>query len=232
MKAVNAIFCGLLFFFFSSFASPNEACSYASSNLNYIKTLAKKAIADDDLNKSKYYTYKAIKVIQTSTSQFEDCGCKNAESSIKESASYLKSASKATSVSGSRLLLNKAITHISSSIKLLEKHNAHTLVPVSSAIFKIEDTSKVVEKQISEEEANKQKLYEKIDIALISYTTSINKVIESVNCSEAHDFAENIYLNCEQELLNPDLSEGKKYYNLRTKEITKEAIATLGDCGD
>jgi hypothetical protein len=51
-----------------------------------------------------------------------------------------------------------------------------------------------------------------------------------VDCKEAKAFTQNVYRICEQQLMKPNLSEGKKYYNLKTKEIAANALKKLGNC--
>ena len=62
------------------------------------------------------------------------------------------------------------------------------------------------------------------------YRESLDKIVNSVDCKEARAFAEKIYTHCEQQLLKPNLTEGKKYYNLKTKDITLEALNKLKQC--
>jgi hypothetical protein len=73
-------------------------------------------------------------------------------------------------------------------------------------------------------------LRKQIDESLKSYKTSLDEVVRSVECRDAYTFAHRIYRHCEQELLKPDLTEAKKYYNLRTKQITSEALDKLKKC--
>ena len=78
--------------------------------------------------------------------------------------------------------------------------------------------------------SNKKDLFETIDTSLEKYRISLDKVVQSVNCKDATAFASRIYAECEAQLLKPNISEGSKYYNLRTKEITAEALTKIGDC--
>jgi len=91
MKTLHIMLYSIAIVLLSSFA-PGEACNYASSNLNYSKARTEEALAKDDLNMARFYTYKAIKGIQTSTNRFEDCGCRDADVNIEESLINLKAA--------------------------------------------------------------------------------------------------------------------------------------------
>lgn len=211
---------------FSSFSS-SEACSYAGANLIYVKAQTEEAIATSDINKSKFYTYKAIKVIQTSTGRFDACGCADAEVNIEESLINLKAATKATSINGTRILLQEALEQIEDAIDNLDQHELHA-AEFSTEEFELSTETKNMLSSKFNEEAE---LHRQIDASLENYTQSINKVVESVDCSQAYAYAKAVYERCEKTLLTANLSEGKKYYNLRTKEITEEALSRLGECG-
>lgn len=210
---------------FSSFAS-SKACSYAGANLHYVQARTTEALETSDINISRFYTYKAIKVIQTSTSRFNDCGCANADINIDESLLNLRAATKSTSIAGTKILLQEALYQISDALEDLEEHETHDTGFSSKEFEVIIDSKNTMFSKIIEED----ELHAQIEISLESYKQSINEVIATVDCEKAHAYAKAVYDRCEKRLLLPNLSEGKKYYNLRTKEITAEAISRLGDC--
>ena len=227
MKTHYFLLCIIAFCFLSSFA-PSEACSYAGSNMSYVQTQTKKALADNNLNKSRFFTYQAIKVIQTSVNKFDDCGCKDAEVSISESLINLKAATRAKSLNGSRILLNEALKHTIDALDALSQHELHDNA-FSSKEFAL-NTSIVEEETLTEKNFEQIKLHQRIDTSLLKYKESLAIVVDSISCTDATAFANKIFEQCEQELFKNNLSEAKKYYNLRTKEITAEALLRLGDC--
>lgn len=228
MKTLHIMLSIIAILLLSSFA-PSEACNYAGSNMNYVKERTEEALNMDDINEARFYTYKAIKVLQTSTNRFDDCGCKDAEVSIAESLINLKAATKSTSLGGTRILLNEALQQIGDALDAFEQHEMHDTA-FSSKDFAM-NTEVMDADTLPRIEPKESELYRQIDISLVNYSKSINEVMDSVSCLEARAFANNIYENCEQQLLKSNLSEGKKYYNLRTKEITEKALSRLGDCG-
>lgn len=229
MKILYTMLYGMAILLLSSYA-PSEACGYAGSNMNYVKARTEEALATQDINKSRFYIYKAIKVIQTSTSRFEDCGCEDAEINIEESLINLKAATRSTSLNGTRILLQEALEQIEDALDALEQHKMHD-TSFSSKDFAMNVTEDTRSKSTKpKEKLLKTELYERIDLSLANYQKSVDRVVNSVNCVEARAFVNNIYIHCEQQLLRSDLSEGKKYYNLKTKEITAEALARIGDC--
>lgn len=217
----------VLLVLFSSFTVDN-ACDYAGSNINYVKSQTEKALAVDDINQARFYTYKAVNSIEKSKKQLKDCGCNYAEESITDGLSNLIHATKATSLNGARILLNRALEHIIGAIESIEEHELHNSKYGSDLLAMntiVSDAEKVTMKKPTEKE-----LERKIDASLEKYRESLEKIVNSVDCTSARAFAENIYEHCEQQLLLPNLTEGKKYYNYRTKEITAEALARLQGC--
>ncbi|MGB7393968.1 MAG: hypothetical protein WA913_06215 [Pricia sp.] len=225
----------LFFALFSSFGA-TQACEYAGSNIAYVKTETEKAMAMNELQQMRFHIYKALGAIAKSDKQLKECGCEDASELIFEVHETLKNATKTTSTAGTRILLEKALLHAEEGLEALHNHANHGStfgtdeLQVNTATDLDPDSAKETRKKTvlpPDEELLKQK----IDSSLTRYSASLDKVVRTVDCKEARAFATRIYENCEQQLLRPELSEGKKYYNLRTKEITAKALERLQDCG-
>ena len=227
MKYHYSIHIVVLVFLFSSF-KVDKACEYAGSNINYVKTQTEKAIAVDDINQARYFAYKALNAIEKSKNQLMECGCEYATDNITEGFSNLKLATKATSLNSTRILLKRALENTLGGLESLAEHELHdskygsNLLAMNTVVAKKE--------KMAMKKPGKKEFERKIDISLEKYQESLNKIVNSVECNEARAFAENIYLHCEQQLLLPNLTEGKKYYNLKTKDITAAALEKLNDC--
>jgi len=227
MKYYYAIHIVVLVFLFSSFKI-DKACEYAGSNINFVKTQTEKAIAVDDINQARYFAYKALNAVEKSKNHLNECGCEYAAESIAEGLSNLKLAIKATSLNSTRILLNKALENTLGGLESLEEHELHDskygsdLLAMNTIVAKKEKSSM--------KKLEKKEFERKIDMSLEKYRESLNKIVISVDCKEARAFAENIYSHCEQQLLLPNLTEGKKYYNLKTKDITAAALQKLNYC--
>ena len=228
MKILYLLLCSVALCLFSSFAT-SKACSYATSNMSYVQTQTEKALADNDLNKAKFFTYKAIKSIQASADKFDNCGCDDAEVSISESLTHLKAATHATSLNGSRILLQEALQNIIDVIDALSQHEMHDNA-LSSKEFTMNTTIDTEHKKIASN-VDEIELHKRIDTSLLKYKVSLNTAVDSLNCTDAKAFADRIFQHCEQQLLKTNISEAKKYYNLKTKEITAEALIRMSDCG-
>ncbi len=213
---------------FSSFR-PSTSCAYVGSNMGFVKDQTKKAIAKEDINQARFYTYKALKAIENSKKQLDNCGCISATKEIEESLENLIMAAKANTLDSTRMLLNKALQNTKGSLEELKKHSQHE-GEYDNDILSMNIIRDEKESDNLSGSLDPRSFQERIDLSLKKYQESINNVIETVDCKKARAFAQRIYDNCEQELLKGDLSEEKKYYNLKTKEITKNALKQLKDC--
>lgn len=222
---VLAVFSISLFFSFKT----TEACAYAESNMSYVLSQTKKALEQDNINRTRHFTYRAINTLEKSKNQFKDCGCNYATVIISENIENLIMATKTYSLKGAKILLKKSLENTLESIEVLEEHDSHTNSRYATNMLVMNSKSIEKEKPISNKPIE-QNLYTLVDKSLIKYQNSLDKIVNTVNCKEARAFASRIYLHCEQELLKPNLTEGKKYYNLRTKEITSKALEAIGDC--
>ncbi|CAM4355001.1 hypothetical protein [Zobellia nedashkovskayae] len=218
----------LFIFTFSSSYGASQDCDYATSNIGYVKNQTKKALSMKDLQMTRFYTFKALTALEKSKNNIAECGCEEASDSALENIEYLKNATKATSLAGARILLNKALLYSAESLEAIANHDEHGSIYGSDNLIMNVTSSKKEETMAF---LDNTKIRQRIDTSLLKYKTSLDKVINTVDCAEARAFAQNIYENCEQELLKPHLSESKKYYNLKTKEITEKALDRLGNCG-
>jgi len=217
---------GLLFaivFTLSSF-NTNNACKNIGSNIGFIRTQTKKAIEANDINITKYYAYKALNAIEKSKKEFKNCGCHTAELSLNRGLENLKSATKETSISNAKVLLKEALKNTLGSLIALKEYNTSTLFPSNVLVV---NTIHVKKKYVIN---STKSLHEKIDKTLINFEHSLNNVINTLECKKAYEYTNTVFVNCEKKLLNGNLTEGKKYYNLRTKEITSNALKKLNNC--
>ena len=222
MKKIYFAVIATVFFLFSSF-KPSVACEYAGSNINYVRKLTEKAITVNDINKARFFAYKALNAIEKSKKQLNQCGCDYAEKNIEEGLSNLKRALKATTLNGAKILLNRALENTLRGLEALNKHELHDSKFTSDMLAM--NTGEIALKRF-----DIKSLHERIDESLLSYKKSLNIIVNTVNCKEARAYVDKVFNDCEVQLLKPNLSEGKKYYNLRTKEIAADAIKRLGDC--
>lgn len=229
MKAQSAFI--VIFFYTGLIIASANACDYAGSNIDFVKSQTQKAIAAENLNQSRYFAYKALNGIEKSKEQLEECGCEYAFKSILEGLDNLKKATRVSSLLGTRILLNRALDNTMGSLDALEQHDELHKSAYASDVLAL-NTKSSEEHRLNSIQPQGQALEKKIDQFLEAYRKSLNKVVNSVNCKEAYAYASKVYEHCEQQLLSGKLTEAKKYYNLKTKEITAEALKELEKCSE
>lgn len=231
MKTRYFTLCMLCIYTLSSFTFNSKACDYAGSNIGYVKSQTQRAIEAEDINSARFFAYKALNAIEKSKKQFEACGCDYAVKSIYEGLDNLKKATRISSLNGTKILLRRALENALGSLEALEEHDELHNGPYASDVLALNTKASEEAKLIMKQPVGPA-LQKRIDMSLLNYEKSLNTVVLTVECKEAYAFAIKIYKNCEEQLLKADLTEAKKYYNLRTKEITAEALAKLQACSN
>jgi MFS superfamily sulfate permease-like transporter len=218
------IFC---FIIFSSF-TVNLECEYAESTITIAMDNTKKAIEVDDINQARYYTYKAVNAIEKSKKQLEKCGCTNAKEDLDEGLNHLILATKATTLDSTHELLLKSLDHTLEGLNALTYHDLHENNQNKDiAMANTPNSITEIELPVS---TKRNSIHNTIDNSLEKYRLSLDNVVKTVDCKEAYNFTKKIIEQCEKQLLRNDLSDGKKYYYLRTKDFTAKALARIGNC--
>jgi len=226
MKLYPQMLYALFFCLFSSFVTV-QPCKYAGSNMTYVKSELEEAIVKDELQLARFHIFKALGALDKSAKQITDCDCPEASEYIDEASVLLKDATKSASLSDIRMLLKQGIQNLEEGINILYDSEKHDKSIVS---VKPQEGTEYMGSTINLERHGMTLLKQKIDSSLTKYRKSLQQVIRTVDCQDARAFATRIYEHCQQQLLRDGLSEGKKYYNLRTEEITWKALEQLGDC--
>lgn len=225
MNKTLIIISAMVLMLFSSF-TPNMECEYAGSNIGFAKTQTELAIAKEDINTARYHAFKALNAFEKSKTQLSICGCQYAGIEMQEGLRNLKLATKATSLSAAKVLLKRSLKHTIDGLESLEAHELHESSYDSEALT----LNTINGKPMISVEEGITSLQDKIDKSLQKYKQSLKVVMESADCKSAKAYAQNVFDHCEKELLKPNLSEEKKYYNLKTKEITADALLRIPDC--
>ena len=210
-------------------ATPEEACVNAESMIRYVEEQTEQALEEKQLDQIRYHTYKALNAIERTRIQLQTCGCDYARKNLLESLEKLKLASRVTTLEGTRIPLIRAMDYIKAGKEALKQHEDMHERPFGQQLMVTESgmPSQTQAKRLIEEE---KALEAKIEEALVNYRQSLDEVVEGVPCDEALVFVQRVYAHCEKQLQNEDLTPARKYYNLRTKEITENALARLGEC--
>ncbi len=215
--------------FLLSAATPSEACINAGSMIGFVENHVRNALDSEELNLTRYHTYKAINTIEKSRSQFDECACDFARKNIIQSLDNLKMATRVTTLEGTRILLFRAMDDLQAGREALEEHEETHESPYGSDVLAL-NTVDSPSSGMMLSTLSSEAVEARIDTSLIAYRESLQEVVEGVPCREALAFVKRIYDHCERQLLREDLTPTKRYYNLRTKEITENALNELRGC--
>lgn len=213
----------------ASFSSPANACQYASSNLEYIRSKIQDAVLAEDLNMAKYHAYKALNGIEKTRANFLDCGCEGAIESLESTLDHLKKATKASVLTKSKLALHKALEKTIIGINVLEEFEHETSSDYGSNVL-VMNTTDVLDFKNGMMLTQGSTVKKQVHQCLLDFESSLSKVVSDVDCEDANRFISNTYEEARLTLLNTNLSQHKKEYYHRVKTLTKEALDELGDC--
>lgn len=213
----------------ASFTTPANACQYASTNLEYIKSKIQEAVVADNLNMAKYHAYKALNGIEKTKGNFLDCGCEGAIESLEITLSHLKTATKTSVLPKSKAALHQALESTIIGINVLQEFGQQTSSDYGSNVLVL-NTKEVLGFQNGMMLTHGSTVKKQVHSCLLRFESSLDKVVSDVNCEEAHRFITNIYEESRLTLLNTNLSQHKKEYHQRVKTLAKDALEKLGDC--
>ena len=213
----------------TSFTTPANACQYASSNLEYIKSKIQEAVLAKDLNMSKYHAYKALNGIEKTRENFLDCGCEGAIESLENTLLHLKSATTSSVFKKSKINLHKALETTIIGINVLKEFEQQTSSEYGSNVLVL-NTTDVVDFKDGMLLTHGSTVKKQVHQCLLGFESSLDKVVSDVDCKDARRFIANIYEESRLILLNTELSQHKKEYHQRVKTLTEEALQNLKDC--
>lgn len=207
-----------------------NACEYANSNLEYIKSKIQDAVVSKDMEMAKYHAYKALNGIEKTRSNFLDCGCEGTIESMENALTELKTATKAESLKASKKSLHRALENTLIGIKVLRVFEQEHSSSYGNSIL-VMNTKEALENQNGMFLTHESMVKQQVHNCLLGFESSLEKVVQEVDCEEAQRFVSNIYEESRLVLLNTELSAHKKEYHQRVKSLTKDALSRLDKCG-
>ena len=210
-------------------ASSEKACVNTEAMIGFVKDQTERALDEKDLSLIRFHAFKALNTIERSKAQLQACGCDYARKNLMESLENLKLSTRVTTLEGTRIPLSRAMEYITAAREALQQHSRTHDRPYGEELMTIENSAptQTQARRVLEEE---RALETKIEEALQNYERSLNDVVEGVPCDEALVFVRRIYAHSKNQLERADQSPAKRFYNLRTKEITENALDRLREC--
>ena len=210
-------------------ASSEKACMNTEAMIGFVKEQTAQALDEQDLSLIRYHAFKALNTIERSKAQLEACGCDYARKNLMESLENLKLSTRVTTLEGAHIPLVRALDYIKAAREALQEHGRSHDRPFGQELLAVDHSvpTQTQAKRVLEEE---KALEAKIEEALQNYERSLTEVVEGVPCEEALVFVKRIYAHSQNQLERGDQTPAKKFYNLRTREITERALDRLRDC--
>lgn len=178
---------------------------------------------------ARYHAYKALNSIEKTRSNFLDCGCDGTIESLEKSLSHLKSATKSDNYRHSKTDLHRALENVMIGEKVLRIFEEETNSSYGNNVLVL-NTKQALETEnailLTQGKAIKQQVHN----CLLSFETSLDKVVTDVDCPDAQRFITNIYEESRLILLNTELSPHKKEYHQRVKTLSESALNRLKNC--
>ncbi|MDC6386533.1 MULTISPECIES: hypothetical protein [Flavobacteriaceae] len=212
----------------SSFTLPN-ACAYANSNLEYIKSKIQAAVTANDLKMAKYHAYKALNGIEKTKGNFVDCGCEGTIESLEKALSLLKTATRSEFLEDSKKALHRALENTLIGIKVLKTYERESSSLYGNDFLTM-NTKEILDGPNWLSPPHSGTIKEQVHECLLEFETSLDKVVANVDCDEAKRYVTNIYEESRLILLNTKLSQYKKQYHQRVKTLSQAALQKIGAC--
>ncbi|GMN07309.1 hypothetical protein MTsPCn5_26980 [Croceitalea sp. MTPC5] len=206
-----------------------SACDFANQHTEFIKKQTRLALGSKNLEKGKYHAYKALNGIHKTKGNFKECGCEHALHNINQAEKSLKNATKASSFEDLNDFLKIALKSTLLSIAALENFDSGEASDYSDDLL-VMNTKQVLHEQGGVLLSKREQLQETIDHSLSKFKGSLDQIVHHVECGDAFNFISDIHAKTSIKLKDKALTEAKRYYHTQVKQITFDALTSLGDC--
>lgn len=213
----------------TAFSSYN-ACNYAGSSINFIKIQAETALSSKSHVMMKFFSGKALKSMKSTKSNFNECGCTEADRHLTLVEQNLLFALRAPKLLKSKQHLLIALSGVDASIDMLEDYEDGTPSYYGDDMLTL-NTKTNVELQGGVVLLPKAKEKEQqIEASLSEFEKSLSKVVSHVECTEAFRFVSQIHRDAKNKLEIENLTDSNKLYHTRIMEIAHAALLQLEGC--
>ncbi len=207
-----------------------DACEVANSNTLFIKEQTQLALAAPNFEKSKYHTFKALKSVYTTKQNFKDCGCESASEQLVLTEVNLKNVIKAPEFKDAKTFLDIALKNTAICLKVLKNFEENQNKGTYGDDLLVLNAIQREPPQEAVSLPENQELQDALKRSLSKFQNSMDDVLNKVDCPEALKFIEKVQVQSKERLLNPELSQAKKYYHYGVLQIADNASGQLKGC--
>ncbi len=206
-----------------------DACEYANTSIDFVKTQTQTALQAKDLNMVKLFSNKALNTMAKTKTNFIDCGCVSATETIDHIEKNLTLVSRSKNLKESKTFLKAALQSTLLSIALLREYEEEKDSFYGDDVL-VMNTRSAIDEQGGIITPRGKVHEEKIRKSLVEFRESLANVIKYVECTEAFSFISKIHRKAKNDLEDPALSDNEKFYHEQIRDISYQALLQLDGC--
>lgn len=213
----------------ASFKNYN-ACEYADSSINFIKIQTETALSSKSHTMMKFFSGKALKSMKTTKSNFNECGCFEADRHLTLVEQNLLLSMRAEQQLTTRQHLLIVLSSVNATIEMLDDFENGAQSYYGSGILTLNTKTNM---ELQGGVALLPKAVEKeqmVEASLDDFRKSLANVVSHVECEEAFRFISKIHQEAKNKLEIEKLTDSKKLYHQRVMEIAHESLLKLDGC--
>ena len=229
IRTFSVLLGGLSLLLMASFTT-YKSCKVANVNTLFIKEQIQLAIEAPDFEKSKYYTFKALKAIYATKKNFKDCGCDDASKQLNLAEQNLKNMVRSRGMEDAKIFLDIGIKTMNICSDVLEQFNENKAKSSYDHNFLVLNTVNDSSANTATLHSENSALWETVEPSLNKLRHSLDDVINTVECKEARKFMKNMKKENKEKLKHPELSQLRSYYFKSVDTIIENALLRIESC--
>ena len=207
-----------------------RSCKIANTNTLFIKEQILLAIEATDFEKSKYYTFKALKAMHATKKNFKDCGCDDASKQLDLAEQNLKNMVRSSGMEDAKIFLDIGIKTMNICSDVLEQYDEKQAKSSYDDSLLVLNTLQDSNADTGIWHSENSAIWETVEPSLNKLRASLDAVTKTVECQEAREFMKNMRKENQQKLKNPELSQLRSYYFRSVDNIIENALLKVEGC--
>ncbi|MEO0570882.1 MAG: hypothetical protein AAF039_04190 [Bacteroidota bacterium] len=206
-----------------------QACQRADSDVRSIKDHTQRALETSSLEMAKYHGFKALSSLEKTKTHLNECGCEPAIQTAKDTEFNLKKAVRSTSLEDAKSYLKQALQNTLVTLDALKNFQDDYVSSYGDDIL-VMNTKEVLNEQGGILISPAKEMQRKMDQSLTEFETSLEAVVQHVDCEDAFNFITKIINKSDRNLERSTLTKAQRRYHTRVKTISLEALKKLEGC--
>ena len=201
----------------------------ANSDITAIKEHTQRALETQSLEMAKYHGFKALSSLEKTKTHLNDCGCEPALQTAKDTEFNLKKAVRSKELEDTKGYLKLALQNTLITLDALQNFQQEYTSTYGDDIL-VMNTKEVLNEQGGIMVSPAQEMQQKMDQSLTEFETSLEAVVQHVDCEDAFSFINKIITKSNRNLERGTLTKAQRQYHTRVKTISLDALKKLEGC--